>query len=423
MYSFPYDWAGSIDTDAIQPCRVYESTRMQPYRQCRKISECLKNPIGSPPLAALLEKERPKNILILADDLTRPTPQTTMMPALLDEIQRAGIPFSAVKILIATGLHRPMTKEEISMRFGAEIAENVHVINHDSEDPDALTILGRTADGVAIQVNRLALESDFVISSGCIEPHRVAGFSGGAKMVQPGICGKDITAAIHWKGWCTEGAEIYGIVDNPVRSEMNDIGIKAGLRFILNVVLDHAGEPYDYFAGDPIEAFNEGCKASMALSVIDVVPADIVIVDSYPFDLDLWQACKALSVGELVLKRGGYIILVTPCPEKLGMHSSEILSTGYLPCSRIKIAVANKTINDLAIACHLMALGRIIEYDHLLIVSESFSDSELAEVGLCPAKSVHEAIEFARRKLGENATIAVLNKPCAMIPNVGKSLS
>ena len=418
MYSFPYEWAGSIDIDAIQPCRVYAFTRIPPHQQCRKISECLRNPIGSPPLAALLEKERPRNLLILADDLTRPTPQTTMMPALLDEVLRAGIPLSAVKILIATGLHRPMTKEEISMRFGAEIVRNVQVINHDSEDPNALTILERNADGVAIQVNRLALESDFVISSGCIEPHRVAGFSGGAKIVQPGICGKDITAAIHWKGWCTEGVEIYGVVDNPVRSEMNDIGIKAGLRFILNVVLDHAGEPFDYFAGDPIKAFNEGCKASMVLSAIDITPADIVVVDSYPFDLDLWQACKALSVGELVLKRGGYIILVTPCPEKLGMHFSEIRSTGYLTCSRIKTAVANKAINDLAIACHLMALGRIIEYDHLLIVSESFSDSELAEVGLCSSKSVKEAIEFARRKLGKESTIAVLNKPCAMIPRI-----
>lgn len=422
MYSFPYEWAGIIDTDAIQPCRVYESLRETTVGQRREISECLKKPIGCPPLSALLKKEQPHSILILADDLTRPTPQKTMMPALLDEILGAGIPLSAVKILVATGLHRPMTNEEMIARFGAKIAGNIQIINHNAYDKDALMTLGIASDGTSIQINKLVLESDFVISCGCIEPHRVAGFSGGTKMVQPGICGKDITAAIHWRGWCTEGAAIYGIVDNPIRNEMNEIGIKAGLRFILNVVLDSSGSPFDYFAGDPVKAFNEGCKASRSLCTIDIIPADIIVVDSYPFDLDLWQACKALSVGELALKRGGYIILVTPCPEKLGMHSREIQATGYLTCSQIKAAVANKTIKNRAIACHLMALGRIIENAHLLIVSESFTETELAEVGLQSSKNVNEAIELARKKLGKESTIAVLNKPCAMIPRIYKNL-
>jgi nickel-dependent lactate racemase len=341
-----------------------------------------------------------------------------MMPALLHEIRGAGIPVSAIKILVATGLHRPMTKEEMIVRFGSEVAGKIQIINHDANDKGALVTLGTTSDGTLIQINKLALESDFIISSGCIEPHRVAGFSGGTKMVQPGICGKDITAALHWKGWCTEGAAIYGIVDNPIRSEMNEIGRKAGLRFILNVVLDNEGIPFQYFAGDPIKAFYEGCKASRSLHTIDIEPADIVVVDSYPFDLDLWQACKALSVGELVLKSGGYIILVTPCPEKLGLYSREIQITGYLNSSQIMAAVADKAIGNLAVACHLMALGRILEHAHLIIVSPGFTEAELAEVGLQYSKDVNSAIQQARNHLGKESNIAILNKPCAMIPRI-----
>ena len=158
---------------------------------------------------------RARRVLVLVDDMTRPTPQRLMLPAVLDHLVRHGVPTSGITVLIATGLHRPMSPSEIAHRFGDPLPRGITIVNHDAYDDSALVTLATSGDGTAVKVNRLVRESDLVLSLGCIEPHRVAGFSGGAKMVQPGISGAAITASIHWRGWLKEGRELYGIADNP----------------------------------------------------------------------------------------------------------------------------------------------------------------------------------------------------------------
>ena len=148
----------------------------------------------------------------------------------------------------------------------------------------------------------------------------------------------------------------------------------------------------------------------------DVEPADIVVADSHPFDIDLWQACKGISVAELVVKPGGTIILVTPCPEGLSRHETEIRRTGYLPAGEIVRRVGNGEITDRATACHLMALGRIIERGELIIVSPGLTSDTCAAVGLRSAPAPLGAINAARSRLGREATVAILDSACAMIP-------
>lgn len=364
----------------------------------------------------MLRESRARTVLILADDLTRPTPQAEMLPPVLDCLAAAGIAEKDITVLVATGLHRTMSSGEMASRFGSRVSGRIRVLCHDARNMERQFLLGTAADGTPLMVNSLAREHDFALSVGCIEPHRIAGFSGGAKMVQPGICGEAITAALHWRGWLTEGEAIYGIADNPIRREMEDIGRRAGLRFIVNVVLGPDGKPRQYFCGDPVQAFRAGCRESLRISSIEVQPADIVVADSWPFDIDLWQACKAVSVAELVVRPGGTIILVTPCPEGLSLHAPEIRRTGYLRASEIVRRVADGSLRNLAIACHLMALGRILERGELLVVSPGLGRELCAEVGLPWAASVTDALCRARTRLGQGASVGILEHPCTMVP-------
>ncbi|MBE3063961.1 MAG: nickel-dependent lactate racemase [Spirochaetes bacterium] len=418
-WRFPYEWAGALDVEALAPCTLYRHRRAEGDRTGEPdLGACLRAPIGTPPLEAMLRASRARTVLILVDDLTRPTPQREMLPPVLEALARAGIEERGVTVLVATGLHRTMDAGETERRFGSRVSGRVRVVCHDASDPESLVSLGSAADGTPIMANRLVKEHDFIISVGCIEPHRIAGFSGGAKMVQPGICGEQITASIHWRGWLAEGETIYGIADNPIRREMEAIGEQAGLRFIVNVVLGADGRPRQYFCGDPREAFREGSRESLRLASVEVEPADIVVADSWPFDIDLWQACKAVSVAELVARPGGTIILVTPCPEGLSRHAEEIRGIGYLRASEVVRRVADGSIGSLAIACHLMALGRILERGELLVVSPGLGPELCAEVGLAFAPSVSDAIAKARSRQGKGATVGILEHPCTMVPVV-----
>lgn len=416
-WKLPYEWAGALDLAALAPCRLVRHPVTNDDRPVPDLAAALASPIGSPPLAEVLHGAR--TVLVLVDDLTRPTPQREMLPVVLDAIVAAGIAERDITVLVATGLHRAMSGAEIEARFGPRVTGRVRVSCHDAYRGDGLVRIGSAADGTPILVNRLVTSHDVVIAVGCIEPHRVAGFSGGAKMVQPGICGEPVTASIHWRGWLTEGEELYGVPDNPIRREMEEIAAKAGLRFIVNVVLDSDGRPRAYFCGDPRLAFREGCQESLRLCSVEIEPADIVVADSWPFDIELWQACKAVSVAELVVRPGGTVVLVTPCPERLSRHENDIMRTGYLPASEIRRRVADGSIGNLAIACHLMALGRILERGELIIVSPGLDDELCRRAGLTRAATVTEAIARARARLGRHATsIGILEHPCTMVPRV-----
>jgi nickel-dependent lactate racemase len=292
----------------------------------------------------------------------------------------------------------------------------VKVISHDAYDPDSLFLFDATEKGIPIRLNRLVREADFIIAVGTLEPHRIAGFSGGAKMVLPGICGEEIVADTHWQAWLEEGPNVYGKIDTPMRQLMESVADRVGLKFIVNTILDETGHILRYFVGDPRRAFRAGCQEVERLFAVPVRSADIVIADSYPFDIDLWQACKAVSVAELVLRRNGTIILVTPCPEGLSRHDSRIRKFGYLKKSEIVSRVADGSIDDLATACHLMSLGRILEQGQLIIVSNGLGPELLGQVGLQGARCVDDAIGIARERLGKGAEVCILKHPCAFLP-------
>ncbi len=404
-YEFPYSWADPLDLDALRPCSVYDIPD-QPTGPPPNLSHCLHSPIETPPLAEHVRNAG--RVLILVDDLTRDTPRSRLLPELTDYLFTAGIDEENVTVLVAAGMHRPMSDDEMRTCFGGAICERFRVVNHVARDEGNLEPVGRMQDGTQVTINRLVKEHDFVLAVGQISPHRVAGFSGGAKMILPGVSGEEVTVAVHWRGWLCEGEEVFGVVETPVRLEMEAVAEQAGLDFIVNVVLTADHRLYGIYAGDFRAAFRRGAESSRRLLSTPVDRADIVVVDSHPYDIDIWQACKAISVAELVVRRGGTIILVTPCPEGLSAHSSYIEEVGYLPCSEIVRRVEEGRFPDRLTACHMMALGRILERGELIVVSSGLSPAALERVGLKGANGVGEAVSAARARLGPVASIAIL---------------
>lgn len=415
--TFPYPEFDSVDIPDNKLIGVFEARR---HCACddvsSRIAHALANPFGSPGLESLARGA--ESVLIISDDYTRQTPVQEIIPQLLSELQNAGINERSIRILVALGTHRPMTEAEKQSKFGSEICSRFEIINHDWQNLDNLVSVGCTSSGTDIRVNRLVVESDFVIGLGQVTPHRVAGFSGGAKIILPGVCGAEATSHTHWTGGLLPGAQVLGVWDNPVRQEMNEAAALAGLRFIVNAVCDPVGRVVDVFAGHPVDAHRIACDCARDVFGVRVPEmADIVIVDSFPKDIELWQAAKALYAGEVMVKPGGVIILVSPCAEGVSKSHPLILETGYKTESETMADVESGKLTNLMVASHCLRVGRIIK-DRAkgILVSTGISSEAATRLGFIPSGSPQEAVSLALEMVGPDATISVLRHGGEALP-------
>lgn len=380
------------------------------------VRSSLEATICSPQLRELAAGKQ--NILILVDDHSRHTPANVILPLLLDELAAAGVPDEHINFLVASGTHRPMSDAEKVKKFGDQIVTNYPILDHRPHDPGALVQLPTTAGGTEIWVNRLTLEADLLIGIGHIVPHRVAGFSGGNKIVQPGVCGTVTTGQTHWLSAQFSGSEVIGRVGNPVRREIDAVGEAVGLRFITNVVMDAQGNTVACFSGDPVQAFRLGSEKSLEIFGIPLSdPADIVIADSFPTDTDLWIAAKGVYAGGLALKEGGILIFVTPCPEGVAPEYPELVDHGYHTRVEICEMVSRGEISDLALAAHLIHVGEVIcEKASGILVSPGIAPEVARKIGFLPAATPQEALEIALDRVGKRARIAVLKNGGEIMP-------
>ncbi|MBN2245374.1 MAG: DUF2088 domain-containing protein, partial [Candidatus Aminicenantes bacterium] len=307
-------------------------------------------------------------------------------------------------------------------KYGKKMVESFDILDHLWFKEDELIHLGSTEQGTDIWVNKIIIDFNSIIGIGHIVPHRVSGFSGGAKIVQPGICGNITTGQTHWLSALFDGEEIMGKINNPVREEINKVGIKAGLKFIINTVQDGCGQVYKCFSGDPIKAFEEGCKAAKDVLGVSIPgKADIVLTDSYPADVNLWQASKGVYSGDLALKKGGSLILVTPCPEGVSDEHPEIAEIGYQPFKYIKEKADHGEIEDLTLAAHIAHVGRVIrEKGRGILVSPGIDKKTTEKMGFSWARNAQEALEIAFSQQGSNANVLVMKNGGEIMPIVEK---
>jgi nickel-dependent lactate racemase len=378
------------------------------------IAKALNAPMGQPPLA---EGVRPSDkILIVSDDNTRLTPVDRLLPPLVEKLNNAGVPDGNIQVIMALGTHRAMTAAEMRAKVGEAIFSRLTVFNHDWRDPEVLVDLGVSKNGTPLEVNRAAVEADVVIGIGAIVPHHIPGFSGASKIIQPGICGARTTAETHLLSTRHDDS-LLGLVENPVRQDLDDIADRVGMKTIFNVVMDAGGRVVGLFFGEMRTAFRGG--AALAREIYGIPyrePADIVIANSCPADLDFWQSHKSLYPAARMVKPGGTIIVTTPCPEGVSPVHTSLLDFTAWPSAEIETAYRRGEIKSGVAAALAVAWAKVREKAPVILVSPGIPDQDARRLGFTPAADITAALDEAFQRQGPDARVSVLTHAPDTLP-------
>lgn len=377
------------------------------------IENALDEPIGTPRLEEMLAPEM--RVLVLIDDITRPTPKKLMLEHVLARVKKAGVSEKNITICIAPGTHRPMTDEEKLEHIGEEILSRYTLINQSYTNTDELVYIGDTPSGIPIDVYKVALEADFIIGIGNIVPHVSAGWGGGAKIVQPGICGERTTQGTHTIAALEQNVmETCGNADNKCRHEMEMIAEKVGLRFIVNTVMDEDRHILGVFSGHYIKAHNAGIEmARKVLSPEIPCKTDIVIASANPAEVDFWQADKPFVFAQYGLKDNGTLIFVMSGDEGLSgnapHHEHALRTLCTLSEERIREMVANGEIDDLIAIDNPIHLDQVRKRGvNTLLVTKGFSQADADALGFEMCRDFEEAMQKADARQGKASSIGIV---------------
>lgn len=380
--------------------------------QTQVIREALENPIGTGKLDDLLKPNH--NVVIMVDDITRPTPAAKILPFILERIERAGIPDEAVLIFIGMGTHRPMTEEELRIKLGDGVRERYQVINRDYREGDFVD-LGQTESGTPIEINREILEADLRIAVGNVIPHISAGWGGGSKMILPGVCSQKTTDMMHLMACIVQPVlEVIGTRDNKPRAEMDAIAEKVGLDFIVNTVMDEDKNMLGVFAGHFIEAHRRATEMAEKVMVVPIpAQADILIVSANPCHFDYWQGVKPYTYCHRAVREGGVIIFLLDGTEGLcgDAPSHEETVRKYLSWSfeDQKAAVDRGEVEDL-VGLNVPMYHATVRHrvKKTICVTNHLSQEDIDALGFDTAPGVQAALEEAYEILGCDARVGII---------------
>ncbi|MBF8297163.1 MAG: Transcriptional regulator, partial [Bacteroidetes bacterium] len=353
-----------------------------------------------------------ETVCITVCDITRPVPNKKLLPPVLRILEKSGVKGKNITILVATGLHRSSTPAELDLILGSDILSRYTVVDHHASIREDQAFLGTTQKNTPVYIDKRYVTADFKLTVGFIEPHLMAGFSGGRKMIAPGCAGEDTIKALHSPLFiddplCCEGS----IEKNPLHHELVEISRMAGHNFMLDVSLDADRNITGVFAGDPRQAHAVGVQ-TVRKSVRATIPepADIVITTSagFPLDLTYYQAIKGMTAALPVLKKGGLLILAAECAEGLGSEKFSTMATRFRTAHEFDEWIHNHPVEvDQWQLQECVKAARIAD---VVVVSHGIRGEQRDKLFVQSAPSVEEAIERGLRKFGPNATIAVIPK-------------
>jgi len=356
-------------------------------------------------------------VAILMSDYTRAVPGKMLLLPLIEELHQVGIHKSQIKIIIASGVHRPTTQEEKARIVGEEWVRKLSVFCHDANDPNILTFLGKTKRGTPVWINKLVLESDLRIALGQIEPHEFAGFTGGRKSILPEVSGEETIRKNHSPEMIGHPLARPGILrGNPIHEDMVEAALMVGLDFIVNVVLDKDLKIVGVFAGDMIEAHKKGVNFVSLFSKVEIPsrPDIIVTTPGEPLNVNLYQSIKALIALDAVVSSESVSVLYSPCPEGLG--SEDMLnpfSGATTPREVIKKLKDNYKIQ----MDHAFLLSKILEKGIKIIACLPTIKSEIIKKMMMPVDSIQEGLDVALKVSGKNKPkVLVYPQPQRTLP-------
>jgi nickel-dependent lactate racemase len=381
----------------------------------------LRAPIEAPPLREVTG--RGGRVAISVCDITRAQPRREMLQALFEEMP--NVRPSDVTILVATGTHRCNTPVELEAMLGRDVLRRYRVINHDSRDPSALVPVGETTTGAHVDLNRLWLEADVRITTGFVEPHFFAGFSGGPKMVAPGLAGLQTVLTLHDARRIGHPMATWGITEgNPVHDDVREIARMTGVHFAVDVTLNRAHEITAVFAGELFAEHRTACAAAKRDAMREVgAPFDVVLTTNagYPLDQNLYQAVKGMSAAAKVVKRGGAIVCAAECRDGLPAHGSygEVLASRSTPQALLAMITApGYSMPD---QWQVQIQAQVQTNARVLVKSGGLSDRELRAAHFDPIADVGAAVKGELAAAGPHATLCVLPQGPQTIPYLAHS--
>ena len=375
------------------------------------LHEVLRQPNGSPPLAELARGKQSCCIAIC--DITRPVPNEMILRPLLQTLTTAGIARENVTILVATGLHRESTPVEIIEMIGSEIAATYRVENHHGEVRDEHTYLGESPRGVPIWIDSRYLNADLKITIGLIEPHFMAGYSGGRKLICPGLAALETVKVWHSPAFLEHPrAESGSLLGNPVHEENTWIAQRAGCDFIVNVVIDAQRRPLKFVAGDMLAAFEEGVAfCSQVVRDYLAEPVDIVVTSGagYPLDTTFYQAVKGMNAALSIIKPGGTIILCASMSEGIGSPPFQRLfrENDTLEGFMHRITHEGYFVMD---QWQLEELAKVRRKARVKVITDGLPADVLQGLFVESAPSIEQAVADSLAEYGPAAKVAVIPK-------------
>jgi nickel-dependent lactate racemase len=369
------------------------------------LREALRRPVAGPPLRELVAPGQ--TVAISICDGTRAQPRDRMVPAVLDEL--AGIvPDADVTILVATGTHRANTETEIRAMLGDEVAGRVRVVNHDARDRDSLVYLGERGQGVPVWLNRLWVDADVRVTTGFVEPHFFAGFSGGPKLVAPGLAGLETVLVLHDAKRIGDPRATWGVLeDNPVHADIRAAAAAAPPHFSFDVILNREQRVIAAYAGEPAPMHAAACAAARELAMRPVAaPFDVVVTSNsgYPLDQNLYQAVKGMSAAAKVVKPGGLIVCAAECRDGFPGHGSyrELLHAHPSPRAFLRtIAQSDHVTPD---QWQVQIQANIQDHARVVMHTGHLTDEELGAVHLAQTHDIAATVAAE----GPDATVCVL---------------
>ena len=373
------------------------------------VDYALANPIGSPKLGALVNKDQ--KIVIITSDISRPLPSYDVVPSVLDELYAAGVPKENITIVFGLGSHRKQTEEEMKHLVGERAYSEVKCMDSTPED---CVHLGTTSGGTPVDITRVVAEADFRIALGNVEFHYFAGYSGGAKALMPGVSTPAAIQANHSK-MVSNDACAGKLEGNPIREDIEEAGRICPIHFIVNAVLDEHKHIVYAVAGDCVKAHREAC-AYLDKMYRKPIPekADIVLVSQggAPKDANLYQTQKALDNAKHAVKDGGTIIVIGACNEGLGSAKFE----EWLVNAPTSHSMVERIGKDFQLGGHkAAAIAMILEYANIDLVSE-MDDDFVRSIFMNPYHNAQEAFDNAMKKYGDGARVIAMPFGGATLP-------
>jgi len=380
-----------------------------------KLRGLLKNPIGCPSLKELIFQKKASKILIIVNDITRPTPYEVILPPLLDELHQIGIKKENIIFIIATGIHRSNSPEEIKEIFGENIFSAYQFINHDCDDPH-LKYLGNLKSGNKLWVDPMVSDIDFIITTGVIVPHYFAGFSGGRKSILPGICGRKTIESNHAQ-MVHPNARAGNLKGNPVHQEMQEAAEKVGVDFNINVVIDKNHKIVEIVAGELLTSWLQGVEVCKQIYICPIEKkADVVIASTggYPKDINVYQAQKALNNAYQAVKPGGTIILLAECSEGYGEPTFE----KWVEEANSPDDIIERLKKKFVLGGHkAYAIAKLTKEVEVILIS-SLPHDKVRKLYFIPLENISQATEYVKEKYGEDFQAYILPSGNTVLPQL-----